>query len=158
MEQAAAKPAPSPQNPLPEVANLDGLYLTLGPVAAAVYTHGEHDWDGGFGGELMLLRVRENNVLSAIGLAAGGVHFAEAGNGRLWGDVVLANKTALGLGVGISGGLAVEVGDLQKPRFGWQATLWVYAGVIPYIRLGSLEQTGTFVDVGLKITLPALRW
>jgi len=157
-ESASAQPAPSRTEPLPRIADLDGVYVALGPVAAAVYSPDDDDWDGGFGGELMVVRVREHDLLGALGLAAGGVRFAEAGNGRLWADALVGTRTLWGLGLGLSGGLAVEVGDLQLPRFGWQATLWAYAGVMPYVRVGAVEKSGAFVDAGIKITLPALRW
>lgn len=157
LERAAAAQTEAPRaDPLPAVANLDGLYLALGPVASAV--HSDDGWDGGFGGELMLVRVREQSPLAGLGIAAGGVRFAEAGNGRLWGDALIATKKLFGVGIGVSGGLAVEVGDLQAPRFGWQATLWGFAGVLPYIRVGAVEQSGTFVDAGIKLALPAIRW
>lgn len=157
-DSAAAQPAPARDDAAATTASLDGLYLALGPVAAAVYAADDEVWDGGFGGELMVVRVRERAWLGAYGLAVGGERFVEAGNGRLWGDFLVATKRLLGVAVGVSAGLAVEVGDLQAPRFGWQTTIWSFAGVIPYVRVGSVEKSGTFVDAGLKIALPALRW
>lgn len=153
---AHAQAKPSRSDPLPSTADLDGTLFALGPVAAAVYA-GEA-WDGGFGGEVMLVRIREGRPLAALGIAAGGIRFAEAGNGRLWVDVLVGTKKLFGVGLGVSGGLAVEVGDLQRPRFGWQATLWGYAGVLPYVRVGDVEDSGFFMDAGVKITLPAIRW
>ena len=95
---------------------------------------------------------------SALGIALGGIRFAEAGNGRLWGDVLVGTKMLFGVGIGVSGGVAIEVGDLQRPKLGWQATLSAYAGVLPYLRVGDVEDSGFFVDAGVKIALPAIRW
>ena len=156
-ERAAAQPA-APAATLPDTANLDGVYLALGPVASAVYAPEGDTWDGGFGGELMLVRVQERAALGALGIAAGGVRFAQAGNGRLWADVFVGNERWLGIALGVSAGVTAEVGDVQAPRLGWQATVWGFAGVIPYVRIGSVEKSGAFVDAGIKITLPAVHW
>ena len=153
---AHAQATPSRSEPLPSTADLDGTIFALGPVAAAVYA--DESWDGGFGGEVLLVRVREGEPVAALGIAAGGIRFAQAGNGRLWADLLVGTQHLLGVGIGLSGGLAVEVGDLQRPKFGWQATLTGYAGVLPYLRLGDVEGSGFFVDAGIKIVLPAIRW
>jgi hypothetical protein len=107
--RAHAQAAPSRSEPLPSSADLDGTIFSLGPVAAAVYA--DEAWDGGFGGEVMLVRVREGSTLAALGVAAGGIRFAEAGNGRLWGDVLVGTKKLFGVGIGPGSGGRGRCGD-----------------------------------------------
>jgi hypothetical protein len=60
------------------------------------------------------------------------------------------------LGAGV--GPVLELGDLRHPHAGAQATFWCFAGVVPYARLGVLEASGSFVEVGISLSLPALRF
>lgn len=136
-------------------ASLDGIYVALGPVASAVYRAG--DWDGGFGGELSLWRVRERAPLAAIGLGLGALRLAEGGSGRLWGDLQVATARPLGCVVGLGVGPVVEVDQTIPPRWGAQGTLWIFAGAIPYVRLGMAQKNGLYLDFGIKVALPALR-
>jgi hypothetical protein len=128
----------------------------LGPVGALVRTDGE--WDGAFGGEASLWRIREHSILSALGLGLGGQKFSEGNAGRLWADFLAGYRTAFGAAFGLGIGVTTEVDEVIPARWGGHASLWVYAGVIPYIRVGAVDGRGAFVDVGLKITLPALRF
>ncbi len=142
--------------PLKKVGNLDGNYVGIGLIVNAV--HMDARWDGAFGGEISLSRVRERQSLSVLGVAVGGMHFANDDNGRLWAELTVANRTVFGFTLGISGGVAVEVDELDPPRWGGHGTLWVFAGVIPYVRIGAVQNTGIFMDFGVKVTLPAFRW
>ena len=146
--QLSAEPLPSPEN-------LDGVVLTLGPTGAAVRQDG--GWDGAFGADAGLYRVRESSPLTAIGIAVGGFWFSERTGGRGFAELSLASN-ALGLPVGISAGPAVELDRVRTPRWGGHTTIWAYLGVVPYIRLGHVEKTGSFIDIGLRIPLPTLRW
>jgi hypothetical protein len=154
---AAAEPsARGPGASLRSPANLDGVYLALGPVGALV--HVEDDWDGAFGGELSLWRVRERQLISGVGIGLGGHKFSERDGGRLWGEISAAHRTPLGLALGVAAGVATEVDDLITPRWGAYGSLWLFAGVLPYVRVGSVQTSGAFVDLGIKIALPAIRW
>jgi hypothetical protein len=137
-------------------ADLDGLYVVLGPLGHAMRMEGA--WDGAFGGELALVHVRQSRTPSALGVALGAESYSAREGGRLWADLLAGTRTPLGGAVGLSAGFGAEVHDVVPPRFGIQATLWVFAGVVPFVRVGRFEKTGTFVDVGLKIALPALRF
>ena len=149
--------APAAARPLRATNDLDGNYVGIGLIINAVRMEG--GWDGGFGGEISLTRVRENQPLSALGIAAGAMHFAKRdNNGRLWADLSLANRTLMGFTWGLSGGLSVEIDDLAPPRWGGHGTLWIFAGVIPYVRIGAVENTGIFMDFGVRVALPAFRW
>jgi len=142
--------------PLRAAGDLDGLVLAVGPVGSAVHRDGA--WDGTFGGEALLIRVREGAAVTALGVAVGGLRFAETEQGHLWLDLVTATNRPFGIAVGASAGVALEVDAVRPPRVGWQATVWAYAGVVPYIRAGRIDRSGGFVEVGLKIPLPAFRW
>ena len=142
--------------PLRPIGDLDGNYVGIGLIANAVHMEGA--WDGAFGGEISLSRIREEKPVAVLGLALGGMHFAKGDNGRLWAELTAANRTFFGFTWGICGGLTVEVDELDPPRWGGHGTLWLFAGVIPYVRIGAVENTGVFMDFGVKVTLPAFRW
>jgi hypothetical protein len=148
-QYASAEPLRSPTD-------LDGVYLALGPVGALVRSDGA--WDGAFGGEASIWRVREHEILSAAGLGFGGQKFAEGNGGRLWADVLAAHRTAFGVAIGLGAGVTAQIDEVVPPKWGGHGTLWVYAGIVPYVRVGGVEGRGVFVDVGLKVVLPALRW
>ena len=147
---------PADVDPMPTVQDLDGVYFLLGPVASAVYS--SDDWDGGIGGEVLLVRVQERRTIAGYGLGAGAIRLVEGDKGRLWADAMVGTKRLFDVGLGLSAGVTAEVGDTQAARLGWQATVWGYAGVIPYLRVGQVRTSGTFVDAGIKIALPAFRW
>jgi hypothetical protein len=153
---AISRPAAADDAPrLRSTADLDGIYLALGPAGGAVYTRSS--WDSGFGGEISLVRVREQEFLGALGLGIGGIRFATEDRGRIWADVQLGSRRPLGLGAGLNAGVTAELDAVIPPRWGAQATLWVFLGVLPYVRVGTIQQSGLFVDLGVKIALPVLR-
>lgn len=133
--------------------SLDGTYLTVGPTAAAIRIDG--GWDAVFGGEISLARVRERRPLAGYGLSLGAAGYTERDGGRLWADLQAATGR-LGPAIGVGIGPVVEIDDVRPPRWGAQASVWVYAGAIPYLRVGQLATTGTFFEVGLRVPLPAI--
>lgn len=151
VSSAAADPAPR----LRTAADLDGVYFTLGPTGGAVYSRA--GWDSGFGGEISVVRLRERELVGALGLGLGGIHFATADRGRVWADLQLGSRRLLGLGAGVSAGASAEIDAVIPPRWGAQATVWVFLGVIPYVRLGAVQKSGVYVDLGVKIALPVFR-
>lgn len=151
-----AATGPAGAEPLRATRDMDGSYVEIGPLGSLVRV--AEKWDGGFGGELAVVRLREHAPLSALGLAAGAMRFAHADNYRVWADVLVANRPLLGVLVGMSGGAVVELDEVVPPRWGAQGTLWFFAGVVPYVRLGSVQKTGIFIDFGIKVALPAFRW
>ncbi len=153
---AAGAPAPVAAGPLRWTADLDGNYLALGPLGAA--TRVENAWDGAFGAEASLFHVSEHRRISAIGLAFGGMRFSEREGGRLWAEGLFATRRPFDLAIGLSLGAVTEVDDVSPPRWGAQAGIWVFAGVIPYFRVGTIQRSGVFIDFGLKIALPTFRW
>jgi len=140
---------------LPSVANLDGIHLTIGPVASAVRI--EQAWTPAAGAEVSVVAVREQCRPAAVGFAFGGVSYTDRDGGRLWFEVEAALKDPLPVAIGLGVGAAAEVDPVEPARLGGQATLWVFAGVIPYLRIGTLDHEGTFLETGVMLKIPALR-
>lgn len=148
-----------PEPALRYTGDLDGEYVFLGPVGGAVQI--EDAWDGAFGAQLGVIRVREQRVLSAAGLMLAGNRYSARDGGRLWLECVVGSRRIPGLGrtlVGISAGPALELGSVQHPRGGVTGSAWLFAGVIPYVRGGTFDEAGSFVEVGLALALPVGRW
>lgn len=154
--QTAAADVAAPPAQLRASSDLDGLQLWVGPVGAA--TRIEGGWDSAWGGTAALLRVREHRTVGAAGAWLGAAHYAARDGGRIWIDGVLGTRRLVGRMLGIAAGPVLELGDLHHPRAGAQASIWCFAGVVPYARLGVLEASGSFVEVGVSIAVPALRF
>ena len=136
--------------------DLDGTYLWVGPVGAA--THVEGAWDSAWGGTLHLIRIRERSWLGSLGAGIGAAHYAARDGGRVWVEALVGTRRLVGKMVGISVGPTVELGQFRHARAGVQASIWCFAGVVPYARGGVLDASGPFVEVGLSISLPAVRF
>lgn len=140
--------------------DLDGSYITLGPVAGALQV--QDTWNSAVGAELSLVRLREGRWPALLGVAVGAVSYGDLPGGRAWAELELGvDRLRLGplpLKLGLAAGLAIEVDRTRPPRFGAQATLFVFAGALPYVRVGTLEQTGAFVEAGLMIKIPVKIW
>lgn len=152
---AAAEPAPRPQA-LRSVGDLDGLHLFVGPIGAA--THVGDGWDSAWGGTLALARIRERAWLGTAGAWLGAAHYGATDGGRVWIDGIAGTRRLVGKMVGVGVGPVVELSTLRHPRFGAQASIWCFAGVVPYARLGVLDASGSFVEVGVSLSIPALRF
>jgi len=138
------------------MANLDGVYLALGPVAAVI--HDPDGWDGAVGGELTVARVTEHRPVAALALTLGGARFGTHNAGRLWLEGMIGTRRLLGVVVGVAAGPTVEVDEQIPPRAGIQGSVWLYAGVLPYLRAGAVRDGGRFIEIGVKLSLPAFRW
>ena len=143
------------QEKLKNTNDLDGFHLSLGPTGNATYIEG--GWDSAFGLEVGLHRVREGERLTAVGLEGGGIWFSEREGGRAWVHLEAATTIA-GVVIGLGAGPTLEHRDVDPPRWGAQGSLWIFAAVLPTFRVGAIEGAGTFVEVGIRIALPALRW
>jgi hypothetical protein len=135
--------------------DLDGIYVTLGPVAAGTYVDDVFTMAAGL--ELSVVRVTEHRIPAALGISGGGLSYGARQGGRLWAEVEAALADPLPFGLGLSVGVGAEVDPVRRPRMGAQGTLWLFAGVVPYLRLGTLAEVGTFVEAGIMLKLPALR-
>jgi hypothetical protein len=134
--------------------DLDGLYIWVGPVGAASRLDGA--WDSTIGGDLSVVRVRERESLGAIGGTFGASRWTERGGGRLWLDAIAG--TRLGRMVGVSAGAILELDDLAHPRMGVSVGIWAFLGVTPFVRAGTVEELGGFIEIGVHIALPVWRW
>jgi hypothetical protein len=135
---------------------LDGIWITLGPVAAAARV--EDEWHSAVGAELSVARVRESALPAAIGVCAGGVRYTGRRGSRFWLEGELGLASPLPFPIGIAAGGAVQIDPVEPPRFGGQATLWFLAGVVPFVRAGAVERSGAFVEVGLMLKIPVRRF
>jgi hypothetical protein len=139
------------EKPRHPVTSLDGLWLTAGPIAGAVHLH--DSWNSLVGAELSVVRLREADKVSVLGLAGGFVVFDEREGARVWTELELG--TSFGsFGVGVSAGVTAEFDQVVPPRWGTQGTLWLYAGIVPYVRVGVVEETGRYVETGVMIKVP----
>lgn len=160
---AAASPAPAHADAAPvrdpalaESADLDGHYLSLGPRGGAIYSEGE--WDGAFGGEASFYRHRGGRPLSILGASGGMIQLSELDGGHAFGEIGAGGQLGLGLRVGLGFGITARLSPTRHTRWGGHATLWGFAGAIPYVRAGILQDTGMFVDLGIRLALPTVRW
>jgi hypothetical protein len=131
-------------------------FIAVAAVGGAVRVEGE--WDGAYGGELGVGQLRDAPLLSAWAASFGAVGFTARSGGRLWSELTLGTRWPTGYLVGLGAGPAVELDQIRKPRYGGQLTVWVFAGVVPYARVGALDPGGVFFDLGLRIAFPAVRW
>jgi hypothetical protein len=135
--------------------DIDGVYLMLGPLGAMSYM--DRTRQSIFGGQLALLWVREAASPATLGLALGGLRYTTADRGRVWAELH-AGIRVRGVHVGLGVGPLVEIDQVAPPRWGGQAGVWLFAGVIPYLRAGRLHSRGAFMEVGLQLMLPAAGW
>lgn len=131
--------------------DLDGTYLTAGPVAGALAI--QDTWNSAVGAELSLVRLREGRFPALVGVSLGGVVFDSAPGLRSWAEVELGIDR-FPVKFGVSAGLAAQFDRVVPPHFGAQATLWVFAGIVPYVRVGVLEELGSYFEAGLMIKIP----
>lgn len=134
----------------------DGFYLTLGPVGGA--TRIEGGWFSAFGLEASFVRLTEEQIPALVGAAFGGASYAGRPGGRYWLEAEAALREPLPLALGVGVGPCAEIGRAIPTRLGIQGTLWIFAGVLPYVRAGTLADVGGFVEVGVMIKVPAVRF
>jgi hypothetical protein len=138
----------------PPTDDLDGFYIWLGPTGAV--SHLAMAWDSTLGASLSMMRVREGDLVSAIGGSLGASKWTERDGGRIWLDGLAATRV-LGWTVGVTAGPIVELAALQHPRVGGSVGVWGFAGFAPFARVGVVQDSGAFVEVGLHLALPVFR-
>jgi hypothetical protein len=155
LSTALADGAPERDPALAEVADLDGYYLALGPRGAAIRAEGQ--WDGAFGVELSAYRYRAGGRLSLLGASGGIVRLSELDGHHAFAEMGAGTTLGIGARVGANIGLTSRLSPVRHPRYGGHLTLWTFVGAIPYVRVGVLQDTGMFMDFGVRLALPALR-
>lgn len=133
--------------------DLDGWYVWLGPTGAA--SRVEQTWDSTIGASLAVVRVREHEPLGAVGGSIGATRWTERGGGRVWADALAG--THLGRMVGVSAGALLELDDFAHPRIGASFGVWAFLGVTPFVRVGTAQELGGFVEIGVHLALPVIR-
>lgn len=141
-----------PERLLP--ASTGSSYLALAPLGGAVHLGG--DWDAGFGAALSLVRLQETGGL--VGTEVGGIRLANGEHGLLWADLSLGSRAFGGLLMGIGAGVNAEISPIFTMSWGGHATFWAFLGITPYGRIGVTQIGGTYVEFGIKVPLPALRF
>jgi hypothetical protein len=158
--RAWSEPASSarswPHTRLDTTADLDGTYLWIGPGGGAARIDGS--WYSSFGGTATVVRVRERAWLGVTGASVGAARWTVRGGGRVWLDGMLGTRRLVGATLGTSLGPMLELGDDHHPKIGMSGTIWVFAGVVPYVRLGVIDAAGGFLEAGVQLSLPAWRW
>lgn len=168
MKAAAADPvagvAPdAPDAPQPVIvpratfrpsSDLDGTYLWLGPVGAASFIDAR--WDSTFGAEAAVVAVHEHAPLGLFGATLGASRWTVRGGGRIWVDGLVGTHL-LGRMMGASLGPILELSEIAHPRLGASIGIWGFAGITPFVRVGSVSQLGMFAELGVHIALPVLR-
>lgn len=149
---AAAQPSPPGAGASPPPRH----FAALGVLGGAVRLEGA--WDSVIGAELAVGGLCDECPLAAWAAGASFVGFGERGGGRASLEGALGTRWPTGLLLGASAGPVLQVDPLRRPRAGGQASVWLFAGVVPYVRVGAVERSGLFVDLGLRIPLPAGRW
>ena len=127
-------------------------FVALGALGGAVRTEGA--WDTSFGGEIAVGELRQRGALAAWAFAIGFSTYSERDGGRVSGEVAAGTRWLGGILVGASAGPVVALDQFRRPRWGGEGSLWLYAGLVPYVRIGAISDGGGFVDIGVRIPLP----
>jgi hypothetical protein len=134
----------------------DSHFVALTVLGSAVRI--ERNWDSGFGGELLVGGLTDRTALAAWAAGFDLIAYSERGGGRASLEGAVGTRWPTGLLIGVAAGPVAELDDFRRPRLGGQISLWAFAAVVPFVRLGTVEKSGSFVDVGVRIPLPVWRW
>jgi hypothetical protein len=132
------------------------LILWLAPWGAR--TEAPDGADSCVGGELAVTRVRERQALGLLGGSFGAGRYASSDAGRLWFNAAMGTRRGTGWMMGGSAGAILELSPTARPRLGASAGLWLFVGVVPFVRVATIEGRGVFAEVGVEIALPVVRW
>lgn len=135
-------------------------HLVLGPSVAAV--HRDQAWDSAVGAQLQLHRRRQSPTLSILGLSLSAATFAKYEAIRLGLDVYAGTRLLGGIPIGLGLGPVADVFLSHRPRGGARATIWLYAGVVPYVSVATMHGLGApdgiELEAGLKIPFSLVHW
>lgn len=136
--------------------DLDGLHLWLGAWGAR--TESDDGADSCVGLELAITRIREREPLGLLGVAMNVGRYASSDDGRISTLALAGTRRGTGWMIGASAGPLVELSPTARPKFGASAGLWIFAGVVPFVRLSAMEGRGAFFEAGVSLALPVVRW
>ncbi|HEY4056984.1 MAG TPA: hypothetical protein VGM39_10250, partial [Kofleriaceae bacterium] len=63
----------------------------------------------------------------------------------------------IGRVVGASLGPLVDLAADSHPRIGGSVGVWAFLGVTPYARVGIVQESGAFAEIGVHIAFPVWR-
>lgn len=148
----------TPANPpglLPELSDLDGHYLWLGPVGSVVHSQGSVDT--AFGGLVAVVQVRETRVLASRGLVLGAAHQSSADLGDVWVEGLAGTRRLLPLHAGVTLGAGLQFAEFAHPVPLATASLWTFMGPMVFVRATATADSWQ-LGAGLALMLPARRW
>ncbi len=134
--------------------SLDGFYLLLGVGLAA--TRIDEKWDSMVSGQLTAAHFREKKTLSVLGIDLGLSQYGKRQGGRAW-LAPLIGTSHIGPLIGFSAGMGVEWDPVIPPKKGVFVSIWMFTGVVPYLTMGRHQRVGTFIEGGLRLSLPTVR-
>jgi len=149
------EPVASPIETAQTTGNLDGVYLFVGPTGGTIHAGGE--WDSSIGGHLSIATYSEHRALTLAAIDLGLTQVGREAGGRAWITPSVGSRVAGSLVV-FSAGLSAQWDPVEPPKLGPVATIGWFVGVLPTLSVGRHQRSGTFVEVGLRLTLPALRF
>ncbi|GAB4510091.1 MAG: hypothetical protein Tsb0020_27020 [Haliangiales bacterium] len=142
------------------VSSASHINISVALDLALAYGFADDAWERSYGGEISLSRRQPSASLALIGVGLGGTRATRADVTRvwrLWLDVAAATRTR-GLLWGIAAGPGVELSPIRRARWRGHATVWIFAGVAPYVRAGVIQEGGIFTELGVQVVLPAIDW
>ncbi len=132
------------------------MHLWLGAWGARIES--AEGADSCVGLELAVTRIRERELLGALGLAVNAGRYASSDDGRISALALAGTRRGTGWMIGASAGPLVELSPTARPKLGASAGLWIFAGVVPFLRLSTMEGRGAFFEAGVSLALPVVRW
>lgn len=135
---------------------LDGTRVLLAPQVA--WAQAARGGDSLVGAELALATTRERRTLAACGVRVGAARYAKGDAGRVWIAALAGTRRATGALLGAELGAALELSAHAHARPGLSIGVWVYAAVVPFVRVVAVRDQGVVADVGITLPLPIARW
>ncbi len=107
-------------------------------------------------------RQRKERLLASLGLSAGVASFARYRAFRLNLDAYAGTEIIENLPFGLALGPVVDLFHTHEARTGAQGTLWIYAGLAPYLRVTAMyglgAPAGMEFELGLRIPFSLRHW
>ncbi|MBP6630858.1 MAG: hypothetical protein KBG28_22990 [Kofleriaceae bacterium] len=151
-----AGPAWADQATLRPSGHPDADLLWLGATGAV--WHDAAGADSAFGGHLAWTRLRQHGRVPVVGLGAAVVRPARASTARLTLEGLAGRRLRPWLALGLSLGPALELRQNAPARAGVTGSLWLFAGVSPFVRATTTTDGATVLEAGLEIAVPVARF
>lgn len=135
------------------------LHFALGPTVSAL--HRSSAWDSKVGAGAYLAWDRPSSSISTLGTLVELSGFGGTDATRLTADLFLGIQLS-DFSVGIGIGPLLDLFPNHRPQYGVRSTVWLFAGITPYLSISSISGLGApedpEIEVGLKIPFPAISW